>query len=217
MRSPARWLLGVVAVGVIAALLALTWRTTTDAFSLNAPPSAVAVELEPGQEVCQGPIRVPRGGAFRAVRVPLSTPDGPGPEVDATVRKGDRMLATGGIVGGYADGALPPIRLSRTVGVTGVTLCLRNAGNVDMGVYGTAGAAVPYSRVRVGDERPPVDLALRFERPERSLASAVPDIVRRMALFRAVRVPGGIYAGAIVLLVVAGVAALVVMLRRLDD
>ncbi|MCK9247473.1 MAG: hypothetical protein M0P31_00620 [Solirubrobacteraceae bacterium] len=217
MRSPVRWLLAVVAVGVVAAVLALTLRTTPDAFSFNAPPSAVAVELAPGEEACQGPIRVPRGGAFSTVRVPLSTPGRPGPRLDATVRVGDRVVARGGVDAGYLDGGDPPITLDRTVSAARVTLCLRNAGDVGMGIYGTAGAAVQYSRVHVGGQEHEVDLALRFERSERSLASAVPDVVRRMALFRAVRVPGGAYAIGIVLLVVAGVGALAVALRRLED
>ncbi|MGX6449914.1 hypothetical protein ACVU7I_17905, partial [Patulibacter sp. S7RM1-6] len=86
MRRTGRALLAVVAAGVLLLVVLMAVRRDDVAFSLGAPPSGVAVDLGPRQQVCQAPIAVPDGADFDEVRLPVGTYGRPGPALTATLR-----------------------------------------------------------------------------------------------------------------------------------
>lgn len=204
-----RALVAVLAVGLLGLLLAALLDKERRAFTVGVASGGPAVELQPGRGVCQGVIDVPRGGAFDTVRVLLGTYFRPGPPVRVTVREPDGgLIAAGELPGGYPDIAERPFH-DVEVGDVGdqqpVTVCLRNTGSRPVAVYGNAGAASRSTAATMDDGTElDADLDLVFLRAEAaSVASLLPDVFRRAALFRPSGVGAWTYWVLLVLLVVA--------------
>lgn len=209
MRSAPRWFLGVLVLGVVALAVVAVTRRTPDAFSFNAPRSTPAVELRGGQVACQDPVNVPVGGAFDRVRVQLATYGRPGPELRLRVHAADgRVLATHTVPAGYPERTDIAIPLGRRLDGRGYRVCFENRGRRRVAIWGTGGAAVPDSAVRVDGLEVPFDLALRFEREDHSLASVTGDVLRRATLFRSPRLNAATYGALLVVLLLGAAFAL---------
>ena len=185
MRSARAVVAGVVVAGVVlVAAIALLHRTSL-AFTQGVAPATTVVALAPAQQACQQPVDVPGGGAFDAVTVVVGARGGSAPPLRLAVRSGDgRVLAAGRVAGGYGARTERRVRLDRTVRPGRVSVCLQNAGPGRVAVYGNADAAARTSTA-LRDGRPlHADLAFVFQRAPRSLASELPDILDRAALFR---------------------------------
>jgi hypothetical protein len=213
MRKPAV-IIAVVMIVVVGALaVAATARRTNLAFTLGVNSTAAVVKLGHGQEVCQLPIDVPRGGSFDRVTFKAGTFRRPGPRLDVTVRDaGGRALARGTLRAGYPDIAAAPtqtVRLNRTVGPSRVAVCFENRGRHSVALYGGVAAAARSSTAVVDGQSQPVDLELHFTRSSRSLASLVPEMFHRAALFGFEWEGGWTYFALALLLVVGGPLLLV--------
>lgn len=185
MRSVRFVVAGFMVTGLLVlAAVALGHRTSL-AFTQGVAPAAPVASLAPAQQVCQQPVDVPGGGDFDAVTVVVGARDASPPPLRIAVQAANgRVLATGRVAGGYGPRAERRVRLDRTVAPGRVTVCLQNVGAGRAAVYGNADLAARTSTA-VRDGRPlRADIALVFERAPRSLASALPDILDRAALFR---------------------------------
>jgi hypothetical protein len=189
MRSARLVVLAVAAAGVLAlALLAVTHKTNL-AFTLGVIRAAPVVSLGHDQSVCQRPIDVPGGGRFDRVALSVGTFQRAGSPLEVTIRGAQgRLVGRGVLPGGYPDIAQAPVhqvRLDRSVGPQRVVACVRNQGRQRVALYGNADAAAR-SSTAFKDGRPiKADLSLEFERAPRSLASELPRLLDRAALFRA--------------------------------
>jgi len=177
-------LAGVVGVAAIAVA-----HKTSLGFTLGVIRAAPAVTLEHGQRACQRPIDVPAGGDFDRVGLSVGTYQRAGSPLAVTVQDArGRVVGRGPLPGGYPDIASVPVhhvRLDRTVGKGRVAVCVSNEGARKVALYGNADAAAR-SSTAFKDGRPiHVDLSLDFERSPRSLASELPRMLDRAALFRA--------------------------------
>jgi hypothetical protein len=210
MRSARLIVVGLTAAAVLAmAVVALAQRTSL-AFTLGVARAAAVARLGPGEQVCQEPIDVPAGGAFDRVTLGAS---GRG-ALRLTVRDArGRVLAAGTLAGGPA-GVARRVRLDRTVRAPQrVAVCVENRGPGRAGVYGDADLAARTSTA-VKDGRPlRRDLSLVFERAPRSVASEVPRMLSRAALFRFPGLGAWAYVVLALLLVVAGPLLLIRALR----
>jgi hypothetical protein len=189
MRSARLVVLAATAAGVVVlALLAVTHRTNL-AFTLGVIRAAPVVSLAHDQSACQRPIDVPGGGRFDRVALSVGTFQRAGSPLEVTIRGGQgRLVGRGVLPGGYPDIAQAPVhqvRLGRSVGPQRVVVCVRNQGDRRIALYGNADAAAR-SSTAFKDGRPiKADLSLEFERGSRSLASELPRLLDRAALFRA--------------------------------
>jgi hypothetical protein len=177
-------LAGVVGVAAIA----LTHKTSLG-FALGVIRAAPAVTLENGERACQRPIDVPAGGDFDRVGMSVGTYQRAGSPLAVTVQdERGRVVGRGRLPGGYPDIASVPVHhlpLDRTVGEGRIAVCVTNQGARRVALYGNADAAAR-SSTAFKDGRPiHVDLSLDFERSSRSLASELPRMLDRAALFRA--------------------------------
>jgi hypothetical protein len=187
-----RLFLAVCFAGLVALAIVAVTQRTRDAFSLGVPAGGVAAELQPGQRACQSPVAIPDADAtFERVVVALGTYRRPGSPLEVTLAPagGGKPLARGRLRGGYPDVDRAP---THTINVGPVTtraslrVCLRNAGEHRLAVYGNGGAASRTSSATLDDKPIDVDLSLSFERGRpRSLASLVPVMFKRASLFRA--------------------------------
>jgi hypothetical protein len=210
MRSARLIVIGFTAAAVLAlAGVALAQRTSL-ALTLGVARAAAVARLAPGQQACQQPIDVPSGAAFDRVALGVSGRAA----VRFTVRgAGGGVLATGTLAGGSA-GVARRVRLDRTVRASQrVAVCVENRGPGRVGVYGDADLAARTSTA-VKDGRPlRRDLSLVFERRPRSLASEVPAMLSRAALFRFPGLGAWAYVVLGLLLVVGGPLLLVRAVR----
>jgi hypothetical protein len=210
MRSARLVIVGMTAAAVLAlAVVALAQRASL-AFTLGVARAAAVARLGPGEQACQRPVDVPTGAAFDRVALGVGTYGRPGPPLRVTVRaaSGGRVLASGALAGGYPDVARRPVarvRLDRTVGASQrISVCVENRGRGGIGVYGDADLAARTSTA-VKDGRPlRRDLSLVFERAPRSMASEVPSMLDRAALFRFPGLGAWAYVALAVLLVAGG-------------
>jgi hypothetical protein len=181
--------LAVIAVGVAALLLTAALRDTSLAFTLGVTGSAGVAPLKSRDEVCQRPIDVPVEGEFDTVVARVGTFFRAGSPLAVTVEdERGTVLARGRVAGGYPDiGRLPEhrIALDRTVDEGRVAVCIRNAGDRRVSIYGSPSDLAARSSTAYRDRRPiNVDLALEFEREPRSIAGLVPQMFDRASLFR---------------------------------
>jgi hypothetical protein len=189
MRSARLIVLGAVVAGVVVlALLAVSQRTSL-AFTLGVIRSTPVVALDHGQRACQRPIDVPADTAFDRVALSVGTYRRPGSPLEVSVQdEGGRVVGRGQLAGGYPDIGRAPVhhvRLDRSVDAARITVCVSNQGTQRVAIYGNADAAAR-SSTAFKDGRPiKADLSLDFERGSRSVASEVPQLFARMALFRA--------------------------------
>jgi hypothetical protein len=182
MRSPRAVIAGVVVAAVVSIAAVAFLHRTALAFTPGVAPAAPVVRLAAGERVCQQPLDVPDGGRFDRVAVVV----GGGSPLTLDVRAaGGRAVASGRIPGGYGARVERTVRLDRRVGPGRIAVCLRNDGSRLARVFGASDLAARTSTA-VRDGRPlHVDMALVFQRAPRSLASELPDILARAALFRA--------------------------------
>lgn len=217
MRRAGAVLAAVVAAGVLLLVVLAVVKQDDQAFSLGAPPNGVAAELQPGERICQAPIAVPDGAAFDELRLPVGTYGRPGPALTATVERGGRPVVTTRVPAGYRDGGTLRVDVGREIDGHDLGVCLRNDGDVPVGLYGSGGA-VESSQLRVdGGDDIVSDLALSFGREPRSLLSLVPDVLDRATLFRSPRVAPAVYLVLLLLLVGAAAALAATALRRAED
>lgn len=213
MRRAITVLLAVVALGVIGLLATALVRDTPRAFTLGVANGAPVVTLRPGHSVCQRPILVPDGAGFERVRLSLGTFRRPGPALAVTVRsQGGDVLARGGLPAGYPDVDRRPssvIGLGHVPGGSAVAVCVTNRGGRRVAIYGNADGAARGSSAYVDGRPAAVDLNLSFERRPRSLASLVPRMLDRAALFRSAGVGVWMYV-LLGFILAAGVPALLV-------
>jgi hypothetical protein len=200
----------IAAAGLLA--LAATALVThhRQAFTLGVV-NGIPVAVGAGSEICQFPITVPRNGDFDGVTFSLGTDKRPGPAVDVTVRDGDDTgppLARGRLDAGYPDLDRVPshtVWVGRVAAGRTVAVCLANHGPRRVHVMGNAGAASRTSNATIDRKSQGLDINVAFERrTPRSVASLVPAMLDRAALFRAGWVGAWTYVlvGILVLLVV---------------
>jgi hypothetical protein len=194
---PRRILLGVVAAGVLALALGALLGRTSLAFTLGVQPGGPVIPVAPGQTACQAPIDVPSDAAFDQVAVPVGTYFKPGSPLVVTVADaGNRVVARGRLAGGYPDIAQRPLEripLDRKVGAPRIAVCLKNAGPRKIALYGNGALASRTSAAFLDGKGLRYDISFSFERAPRSLASLLPAIARRAALWRFPGMPGWIY------------------------
>jgi hypothetical protein len=190
MRS-GRVLLAACAAGIgLLAAVAVTDRNTL-AFTLGVINARVAADLRPGQEACQAPVAVPDDdAAFDRVVFSLGTHRRPGPALEVVVSslEGGRVLGRGQLAAGYPDVDRRPrhaVPVGRVASLEPLRVCLRNAGDRRVAVFGAADFVSPSSAATLDGERLDTDLNLAFEREARSAASLVPAMLERATLFRA--------------------------------
>jgi hypothetical protein len=188
MRRAVLVALGVLAAGLVGLVLAAVLHRTPRAFTLGVPSSAPVAAVSGGQTVCQQPIDVPAGAAFDRVTAIVGTYHKPGSPLELTVRDlRNRVVASSRIPGGYPDIARAPVhffRLGRTVSTPRIAVCLRNTGRRRVAFYGTIDLAARSSSAYLDGRPLHVDLNLQFQRASRSMASLVPRMLDRAALFR---------------------------------
>jgi hypothetical protein len=189
MRSARLVVLGAVVAGVAALTLLAVSERTSLAFTLGVVRSKPVVALGHGQRVCQRPIDVPADAAFDRVALSVGTFRRPGsPLAISVLDERGGVVGRGRLPGGYPDIDRAPvhhIRLDRSVDAARIAVCVSNQGTRRVAIYGGADAAAR-SSTAFKDGRPAeVDLSLDFERASRSVASELPQLFVRMALFRA--------------------------------
>jgi hypothetical protein len=216
-----------VALGVAGVLVLLVMGATSErreAFTLGVTAAGAVAELDGGEEVCQGPIRVPDSSAhFDAVRLVLGTYRKPGPAVDVTLEpeRGGAPLARAHVDAGYPDITGKPshvLDVGEFDSDRPFRVCVRNAGPGKLGVYGNGDAASRTSTAEIDGKPAGVDLTISFERSEpRSSLSLLGATLSRASLWHTS------WAGTwtmvlLALVVVAGVPALLAFaLRRTAD
>src|SRR4051794_17786973 len=201
MRSVRLIVVGLTAAAVLALAVVAVAQRTSLAFTLGVARAAAVARLAPGEEACQQPIDVPSGGAFDRVALGVSGRAA----LRLTVRgAGGGVLATGTLAGG-SPGVARRVRLDRTVRASQrLAVCIENRGPGRLGVYGDADLATRTSTA-AKDGRPlRRDLSLVFERAPRSVASEVPTMLSRAALFRFPGLGAWAYVVLAVLLVAGG-------------
>lgn len=173
-------LAGICAAAVLALALTAVLQRTSLAFTLGVAPALPAVSLEPGQEACQTPIRVPGGGAFD--RVALTVQGRSAARLVVRETESEQRLATGLVRGARPE---QTVRLDATVpqGRT-IDVCLENTGDANLAVIGNAEAASRTSYAVMGRTPTQTDMALRFERSARSPASMLGTVADRASLFK---------------------------------
>jgi hypothetical protein len=208
-------LLALCALGLIGAAIYSATQERTLAFTLGVPSNSAVAPLRPGQQLCQQPVAVPDAdSAFDAVAVQLGTYGRPGPALELTIRSGARTLAVGHLPGGYGDDASPSIPVGHVGDRAPLRVCVRNAGQDRVALYGAADAAARNSSAAVDGKPLNADVNLVFERAHpRSVASLAPAILSRASLFRVSWLGAWTYV-LLALLVLAGIPALLALALR---
>jgi hypothetical protein len=189
MRSAARLTLVFCAVAVLALVVTAFAQRTSQAFTLGVNPAIPAIELQPREAGCQGPITVPPGADFDRVGFFLGTYFGTGPEVEVQVRSlpAHRVLARGTLPAGYPDlndAGEHVVRVGHVPTDSRVEVCIVDLGAKHVAVYGNSDAAALNQAVTVDGRPTNRDITLRFHRPARSMASLWDDMASRAALFK---------------------------------
>lgn len=188
MRSWAvRSFLVVAVAGLVVAFAVVAGDDHETAFTLGVAPGLPAAELRPGAEACQTP--VPVAEAFDGVRMQVGTYRRQGSPLAVSIRKADsgREIAAGRAPGGYADVSQLEVELDSAVAPgQRVAVCVRNAGQRKMAIYGGPELANGGTTVEIGGRDQKTDMTLVFTRPPSSLLSQTPEIFERASLFRPV-------------------------------
>lgn len=173
----------------VAGLAALALAAAVDrrdlAFSPGVPITRVATDLYPGETACQRRIFVRE--RFEAIELVPRWLDAPGPPLVLTVRSDDptRRLTRVPVSGGYADNRPLRVEVGPMRRGAWIDVCLTNPGRARVGIEGGEAESVPTSPLFVNGVRNDRSaLALRFLGRPRSVASQVPVIFERAALFR---------------------------------
>jgi hypothetical protein len=186
MRNGVIALVAVLAIGFAGLLVLGLVKGSALTYTLGVAPQGPVGSLGPGDEICQGVIRLPRHAAFERVGYYPRTLSGPG-MVEVTVR------AVGGakLAGARTrlDARTPA--LHRTdVGHVGagrpLSVCFDNVGGRPFELFGTAPIASPATSATRNGKPANYDIGVTLERAEqRSLLAQAPDIARRMSVFHA--------------------------------
>jgi hypothetical protein len=118
-------------------------------------------------------------GTYRRLGSPLAV----------SIRRADsgREIAAGRVPGGYADVSQLEVELDSTVAPgQRVAVCVRNAGQRKMAIYGGPELANVGTTVEIGGRDQKTDMTLVFTRPPSSLLSQTPEVFERASLFRPV-------------------------------
>jgi|SRR5829696_1045461 len=225
MRSAALLIVVLALAAVTGLAVAALAGERPQAFTLGVARST-AVELPPGETVCQTPVTVPEDGAFEGVTLAVGTEGRPGPALDLVVREVEpdqpnsrrgAVLGRSSLAAGYPDVDRAPeqtLWLRRVRDDSSVAICFANGGGRRAFIYGDADAAARSSTAYLADAPTGADLALDFERREpRTLASLIPAMIDRAALFRAHWIGAWTY-WVLAALVLIGVPALLVAAMR---
>jgi hypothetical protein len=197
MRSGAVIIVALACIALAGLAAAAATGDRAQAFTLGVARST-ATELKPRKTVCQTPVTVPGDAAFDGVTLAIGTERRPGPRLDVVVRevaaddpsaRTGAALARGSLAGGYPDVDRAPehtVWFERVPAERTVAVCFENRGTRSAFIYGDADAASRSTTALVEGEPAGADLALEFERRDpRSLASLIPAMLDRAALFRA--------------------------------
>ena len=194
MRSARLVAIGGVVAGVVALALVAVLQRDSLAFTLGVARATLVARLAPGQLVCQRPIDVPAGGGLDRIVLGVRPPT----PLRVTVRSAaGRTLAAGTVDAGRT-------RLDREVSATPISVCLRNPGPGRVGVLGDADLAARTSTAALDGRPLHRDVSLVFQRAPRSIASKVPRMLARAALFRFPGAGAWLYVVLAVVLVAAG-------------
>ncbi|HYI80936.1 MAG TPA: hypothetical protein VEW67_08770 [Thermoleophilaceae bacterium] len=188
MRSWAvRSFLVVAVAGLVVAFAVVVGDDRDTAFTLGVAPGLPAAELRPGAEGCQTP--VPVAEAFDGVRMQVGTYRRKGSPLTVSIRTPDsgREIAAARVPGGYADVSQLGVTLDSTVAPgQRVAVCVRNAGQRKVAIYGGPELANVGTTVEIGGRDQKTDMTLVFTRPPSSLLSQTSEIFERASLFRPV-------------------------------
>lgn len=204
-----------VAIGLLALALVGVEDKRDLAFTIGVVPSVPAATLAPGATVCQLPISVSE--SFKRVRVRAGSPGGPAEPAVVSVRASgtDQVLGRGRLAGGYPYGSDVSASVGEVAADQRIAVCVRNAGDRRLAVFGNAAQAAPPSEARAGGRVLKYDVSLVFlKRDRRSMLSELPDVFQRASVFR----PGWVGTWTfwvLAVLVVLGVPAL--LARALSD
>ena len=180
MRSVRLVVLGMTLAGVVALVVVAALQRHSLAFTLGVARASTVARLGAGAEVCQRPIDVPADGGFD--RVALGIRGGAGSPLRVTVRSAaGRPLATGAV---SAGSAVTRVRLDRGVTATPIAVCIANRGPGGVGVLGDAELAARTSSATLDGRPLRRDVSLVFQREPRSIATELPRMLARAALFR---------------------------------
>ena len=236
-RAPAIALFAVVAAGALALVVSAAGRDRGAVLDLGVVPAVPIAVLEPGQELCQGPIGLPAAvDRVTFVPAPGGERHGPltvrlratAPDESAAVAARGRPLAEGTLPRAVLSGGPAEVRFPRVGGNRAVALCVRNDardlvqlwGDVDQS--GLAEKNRDAERVlghptlstseAVLDGKPTgADLSARFPaREPRSLLALVPTMFEHAARFK----PGGVGAWTYWVLLAAGLVVAPLLLAR---
>jgi hypothetical protein len=223
-----RWAVAATLAGcVVAAVAALALVAAGDkrtfAFSPAIRPLRVVAVAGPGTELCQRGIE--REAKFDSVSFDYGTFGRPGPPLRMTVEDSAtrRVLARGAQPGGYPDNHSTTTRVSPALGTGGpIDVCVTNAGNARVALYGAPGAESAPSTAYRGRTAIyplyPVDIAVEFfDSRGHSTLSQVPAIFRRASILRPSWVGGWTFWVLLAGLVVGVPALLLGALRRAES
>lgn len=221
MRRPVVVALVVLGAGLVALVLAAALHSTPRAMTLGVKPGAPVAALNTGDIVCQRPIDVSAGAGFDVVDMSIGTYHRAGSPLLVTANDlAGRRLAGAQVPGGYPDigeQQAHHVRLDRMVTAPRrVNVCVRNVGPRRVALYGDVDLAARSSSAYLDGKPVHVDVALDFDRSPRSMASLVPRMLDRAALFRFAGMGPWVYVVLAALLLVAAPWLLVRALASAD-
>jgi hypothetical protein len=173
----------VLAVGLLAiagaAAVVLLQREPRLAGTDLVTDAGFALQLGPGQQLCQGGELVP--GDTGALKLAASVEGLPGPRLGASITGPGGLLSSGALGPGWHTGALriPLARVSATV--SGATVCLQNLGSSTIALGGSApdpGFAIELAGTQVSGR-----VRIEYMRPGReSWLALLPTLAHRFSL-----------------------------------
>ncbi|HEX7297894.1 MAG TPA: hypothetical protein VF257_02735 [Solirubrobacteraceae bacterium] len=184
-------LVAVLAGLVVVIIGALSWwrpfLTTERGYPASIPqPSPLytipLVDLIRGAQVCFGPAVMDTQSELAVFRV--STAKRPGSPINLTIQ-GSGYRFAGRTRGGYADNEVLHVPVQPPKHDLAVRICMRNAGNRKMSLFGANDQTKAPFKVTVDgkDSGTAVQFAF-YERKPVSIAARLPTIVHRMQVFR---------------------------------
>jgi hypothetical protein len=181
--------------GIVALTTLALVSERSQAFTLGVGADGAVARLRPGDAVCQRPIEAIE--SFDRVRIQLGTYRRPGTPYTLSVSSTDtrQQLARAMVSGGYADGAVQSVALSREVPRgREVAVCIRNTARQPVAVYGSSDLSNRSSTSYLNGRATGADLMVVFEFPgSKSTLELLPAIVRRAALFHGGWASTGVY------------------------
>lgn len=178
-------LLAIALAGLVGLALAAVVDRRDLAFTPGVPITRVAAVLEGGETACQRRVRVIE--PFQAIELVPRWLGAPGPALALRVTsyRSRRERARVPVPGGYPDNRPLRVRTGPVRAGGRIDVCVTNRGPGRVGIEGGEAESAPTSPLFVDGRRNEASaLALRFLGEPRSVASQVPVIFQRAALFR---------------------------------